>query len=240
MSSFSLNFQQLLEIDTTPNGSTRTWIRFGAGISSVDPENNENIDQTAYIVDGGFSSSEVIGAQKILSWSGHRLVGDAAQDYIFSKEYDLGSSRKTNIRFYDAGGNLTTGGCTIANLKAGGGDAAAKTEISGEFHMNGKPVYTPKSIAPALSATIEAGTAVGTTKATASPGATNTLKYNLTSATVGTVYLNQFLDGGINYTSGDDIIATVGQFLQVYEVNSYGRVQKFTEHELASGDIAST
>jgi hypothetical protein len=239
MGVFSLNFQELYELDVTPQGASRTWVRLGAGISSADPSNNENIDQSAYIVDDGYGSSEVIGAQKTISFSGHRVVGDSAQDYIANIQYSLGNLRKTNFRFYDAGGNYLLGACTIANIDIGGGDAAAKTEIAFEIHFNGKPAYTPKSIAPALTATIAAGSVIGTTKATATAGVGNTLRYNLTGASVGSQYANQYVDGGITYTSGADIVATAGQFLQVYEVSPFGRLVKFIEVELAAGDIKS-
>lgn len=240
MGSFSLNFQELHELDITPNGSARTWARLGEGISSADPSNNENIDQTAYINGDGYASSEVIGAQKTVAFSGHRFVGDIAQDYIASAEYTLGKSRKSNYRFTDAGGNQVTGACTIANVEIGGGDAASKTEMAFEIHFNGKPVYTPRSIAPAFTTTITVGSVKGTTKATGLPTEGNFLKYNLSGASVGTVYTNQYLEGGFAYTSGDDIAATAGQFLQIYEVNAFGRVVKVKEHELAGGDINNT
>lgn len=239
MGVFSLNFQELYELDITPNGVSRTWVRLGAGISSADPSNNENIDQSAYIVDDGYGTTEVIGAQKTIAFSGHRVVGDAAQDYIANLQYSLGNLRKTNFRFYDAGGNSVLGVCTIANIDIGGGDAAAKTEIAFEIHFNGKPAYTPQAVAPELTTTIAVGSVIGTTKATATAEVGNVLRYNLTGASVGTQYANQYVDGGISYTSGSNIVAIAGQFLQVYEVSAFGRLVKFLEHELVSGDIAS-
>ena len=137
MSKFSLNFQELHELDITPNGATRTWVRLGAGISTADPSNNENIDQTAYIVDNGYGTSEVIGAQKTISFSGHRVVGDLAQDYIANIQYDLGNTRKTNYRFYDAAGSYVTGAVTIANIDIGGGDAAAKLKCHLKYISTG-------------------------------------------------------------------------------------------------------
>lgn len=235
--SFEINYQELHEIDVTPNGVTRTYKRLGAGISSVDPETNEDIDQSQYIADDGNGSSTVLSMQLIMSCSGHRLVGDEAQDYIASVRMQKGSGRNSNYRFTDASGNQLSGACTLANVKIGGGDAAGKKEISFEVHMNGKPSETIASPAAALTSVVAAGTVSGTTKFTATPGVSNTLAYKLLAESAGTVNGNSYLDGYIPYTSGANIAATVGQFLQMFEIDTNKRVVKFAETELASGDI---
>lgn len=234
---FSVNYQDLYELDITPNGASRTWKRLAAGIASIEPENNEEIDQTGYLDGNGYKSSFVTGAQETLACEGHRLIGDPAQDFIASVRYELGASRTTNIRYYDAGGNKVEGICTIANVKVGGGAAGGKKAFSCELHINGKPILTDRVAADALTATVAAGSATGTTSATATPGADNSLRFSLTTASVGTVYGNSYFAGGIAYTSGSDIVATAGQYLQVYEISDTFRVVKFVEHLLASGDI---
>lgn len=234
---FELNFEELHEIDVTPTGSPATYARLGAGISSAVPSNNDNVDQSTYLDGDGYASSEVIGAQKTVAFTGHRVTGDAAQDFIDSIQEELGEGRKTNYRFTDSVGNQISGPCTIANVVIGGGEAAAKKEITFEVHLNGKPTRTPKSIAPALTITVAAGVAIGTTSFTATPTVGNSLRYKLSSVSAGTVYANQYLSGTIAYTSGSDIIASVGQKLQCFEVNPYGRVVKFVEHTLITADI---
>lgn len=235
---FALNFQELYELDITPEAVEPTWARLGPGLTTADPGNNEDIDQTKYLDGDGFGSSAVIGMQRTVSFSGHRVVGDAAQDFIASVEYEAGSERETTFRAYDAQGNKVQKECTIANIDFGGGDAGAKQDVSFEIHLNGKPVRTPKSAAAELTSTVATGTTVGTTTFTATPDGTNTLAYQLKAASIGTVYGDQYVSGLIPYTSGDEIEATVGQFLCMYELNEYGRVAKFAEHELAALDIA--
>lgn len=234
---YVLNYMELHEIDVTPNGASRTWKRLAEGITSADPSNNDNVDQTAYLNGNGYGSSDVIGAQMTIAFSGHRVVGDAAQDYIASVQRTLGNGRKTNYRFTDAQGNQVSGACTIANVDFGGGDANAKTEIAFEIHLNGKPLESPTTEAPALTVTVGKGTASGTTKATATPGAGNSLVYILAAQTFGTAYANQFLNSGIAYTSESDIAATAGQFLTVFEVDANGRVVKYAEQQLETSDI---
>ena len=237
--SFALNFMDLFEIDITPNAATRLYKRLGSGLSSADPSNNENIDQTMYLDDDGYSTSSVIGAQKTVSFSGHRELGDAAQDYIASVQHQLGNARVTSFRYTDADGSSVSGPCTIANIDIGGGDAGAKKEISFEIHMNGKPVDSPKTAAAALTAVVAAGSTTKTTKFTATAGVGNTLAYKLLPQTAGTVYGAQYLDGYVPYTSAANISATVGQFLQMFEIDANFRVVKFAEKQLEAGDIAA-
>lgn len=92
-----------------------------------------------------------------------------------------------------------------------------------------------ETAAPALTATVAQGAASGTTKFTATAGSGNTLGYTLTAAAA-TGYFNT-KPTVTAYTSGSDITATAGQFLNMFELNSAGRIAKFATHELASGDI---
>lgn len=234
---FVLGFQTLYEIDITPESATATYARIGAGITAADPSNNDSIDQSNYLDGDGYGSTDVIGAQATISFSGHRVVGDEAQDYIDSIQQSLGSGRKTTYRQTNPDGSKVSKACTIANVDFGGGDAGAKQDISFEVHLNGKPSRTAKVAADALTATVAGGSAAGTTSFTATPTGDNTLAYKLGSESIGAVYDGQYAIGLTFYTSGDDITASVGQFLAMYELDEYGRVDKFLEEELEAGDI---
>lgn len=234
---FPLNFQNLFEINTTPGATTATWARIASGISSCTPANNENVDQTAYLDGDGFGSSDVIGMQKTYAFSGHRVVGDTAQDYIFNElQETLGDNRKTQIRHTDANGKIITGDCTVCNIVEGGGDANAKTEISFEVHINGKPEKTPATAAPELTATYAAGATVGTTTATATAGAEDTLAYCLRGSALAPNG-GAYIFGLTSYTSAAEIKASVGQVLNLFELDANGRVVKFAAHELVTADV---
>lgn len=235
---FELNFQDLFEIDVTPDGAARTWTRLGKGIAGFTPSTNENIDQSTYLDGDGYGSSDVIGAQLTFAATGHRVVGDTAQDYIAGLEFELGEDRKTNFRAYNSIGEMKSGACTLANLVIGGGDAGAKKEIAFEVHINGKPTKTAAAAAAALTATVAAGSATGTTKFTATAGAGDTLAYRLTNAAL-TANANEYPGIMTGYTSGADIAATAGQYLNMYELNAYGRIVKFVSELLEAGDIKS-
>ena len=234
--SFELNFQRLCLLDITPE-TTATYVRLGKGIMSLAPASNENIDQSNYLDGNGFAESEVIGGQWIYTGSGHRYVGDDAQDWIFSKQFSLGSARKTNFKEYDSAGNLISGACTVANVSQGGGDAQAKNEIGFEIHLNGQPAFTPAVVADALSAVISGGTVAGTTSFAATAGAGNTLAYRLAAA-VPDVNGNQYVaEDVVSYTSEANISAEIGDVLCMYELDEYGRVVKFASDTLEIGDF---
>lgn len=234
---FPLNYQDLYEININPSGSA-VWARIASGITGASQSNNDVIDQTPYLDGEGFSSSDVTGGQKTIDFTGHREIGDAAQDYIVGIASDFGQARKTQFRFRDSVGAGIDGECTIVNIDDAGGDANAKKDLSFGIHINGKPTKVVKSIAPQLAIVVAAGSVTGTTSFTATPTGDNTLAYKLSAQALGDQYLNQYLDGQIAYTSGTDIIAEAGQFLTAYEIDTNGRVVAVNSHELQAGDIA--
>ena len=93
--------------------------------------------------------------------------------------------------------------------------------------------------APALTATVAAGTTAGT-KFTATPAAGNSLAYLLQATEITDPLFNAVPTGLTAYTSGTDIAAAVAtNHLGMYELDPTGHVVKFLEATLAAGDIAS-
>lgn len=233
-----LNFQTLFELDITPE-ATATYVRLGDGLVSASPSTNEKLDQKGYLDDDGGMTSEVTGFQLVWAFSGDRIPGNAAQDYIFSKVLELGAARKTNFRATDAGGTVIAGECTIANIQLPGGDANSPAACGFELHLNGKPMKTDPATPPALTVTVAAsGTTIGCTKFNASFGAGNHLAYRLTTASLASVTKSrQYIGQATPYTSAADIAATAGQYLAMYELDAYNHLVKFATALLASGDI---
>lgn len=94
-----------------------------------------------------------------------------------------------------------------------------------------------ETAAPALTATVAQGSASGTTKFTATAGTGNSLGYTLT-ATADPGYYNTIPTITEPYTSGADITATAGQYLNMYVIDTTTkRVEKFLSYKLVSGDI---
>lgn len=136
---YNLMFDHLFEIED----DSGEFVRLGEGIANADPQFNEELAQDRYLNNAGFGSTDVIGSQLTLAFSGHRAYGDPAQDFIFGKVLGLGPTRKTNFRWTEPDGGIFEGSVTIANITGPSGDAGAKGDISFEIHFNGKPEYTP-------------------------------------------------------------------------------------------------
>ncbi|MGG3128755.1 hypothetical protein, partial [Brevibacillus laterosporus] len=94
-------------------------------------------------------------------------------------------------------------------------------------------------VAPAISGhNVEAGSATGTTKVTYTVGEENSLKYKLEDHEFTKPNVGDVLSGGTSYTSGDDIQATAGQYLGLYEVDGSNNIVKFVSIKLESGNIS--
>lgn len=234
---FSLNNRVLVKVDTTPASGSRTYVKLAKGITSAVDSHNDSTDDTAYLDGGGYGNSDVIGKQYTLDVSGHRVLGNTAQDYIVGLQGEFGNDAKTWIQYTKPNGLRITAYVSATEIVDAGGDANAKTEFSVNFKGCGAPTITPAAAAPALSATVAPGSVAGTTKftATADP-LTNTFAYKLSSAAK-TANLYSHSVGLIAYTSGANIPATAGQYLNMYELDSDGRVAKFTTSLLDSGDF---
>jgi hypothetical protein len=231
-----LNYKGLFEIDTN-YGGTPNWVKLAQGITDITPANNDVVDEKYYYDGQGHGSSDVVGMHKIYTVTGDRILSDEAQNFVFANEDEIGCSRKTQFRATSADGIRKSGPCTIANITPPGGAANSKGAFTFEIHMNGKPTVTPATTAPALTAVVAVGTASGTTKFTATPDAGNTLGYLLTASTPTAPNLYASVNV-LAYTSGDNIPASVGQVLNMVELDSNGRVAKYLAETLEALDIA--
>jgi len=234
---FSLNNRVLVEVDSTPLGASRTWLKLAAGITSAVDSHNDSTDDTAYLNGGGYGNSDIIGKQYTLAITGHRIIGNPAQDYIMTLQGEFGDDAKTYVRYTRPNGHRTQAYVTASEIVDAGGDANAKTEFSVNFKGCGAPTITQPTSAPELNATVVKGSVVGTTKFTATPApTTNTLAYKLTpSARTANLYAHSV--GLIAYTSGADIPAVAGQYLNMYELDATGRIAKFATRALVAADI---
>ncbi|MGJ9460286.1 phage tail tube protein [Oceanobacillus sp. CF4.6] len=140
-----INSKHTFEIGTGTDATTEEilYSRLAKGFSNFEPATNEENDQTAYLDSDGWLTTTVMGGQLTLNFSGHRFYGDEAQDYIFSKQFELGAGREAPFRWTLPSGVIIEGPATFAEITGGGGDAIAKGEITVAVHINGKPTITP-------------------------------------------------------------------------------------------------
>lgn len=133
------------------------WARLAAGITSFEPDPNEETSQDYYLDGNGAAETDVTGGQLVITFEGHRLTGDKAQDYIFSKQNMYGTNRKTRFRWTLPDGKIQFEyPCTIANIKGSSGEANEKGEIEFEIHANGF-IKPNEEVAPVTQTDAEIG-----------------------------------------------------------------------------------
>lgn len=216
----------VVEIDTTPNGISRTWAIL-KGVENMAEALNEAVQPYQFYENHGFAVNFVTGMAPAYTCTGRRILGDAAQDFIFNaaRKFGLMAERNTNFRMTrgEADGTLTqiTGAITIANMTDIGGAATDVSPISFEVRLNGRPTTTHLTPSTALTVTSVAGTAVGDTLLTVAEAAAAGCKYvydygtTAPSTTVGSV-----LTGWNDFVSGQDYTIPSGDYVVVAMVNT--------------------
>ena len=105
-----------MSIGTSVSSNTWTYAPLCAGIESISPSVNEQNQQAFYMCGNGGANNEVTGIAPEYAVSGHRVHGDAAQDYIVGLRYLLGQDRKSSLKveIYEASSTPTS--ATIASF----------------------------------------------------------------------------------------------------------------------------
>lgn len=181
---FDLNFKNSLEIDI--NGGTdlendkanANWAKLSRGISSITPSAADKTDATPYWDGEGFSDTEVTGKNITFALSGHRVMGDPAQDYVASHFLDIGDKLRTLARWTDPAGNVVESVATMTSIVPFGGAADVKQTFSFTLALDGKPDYTPASPQSGGTTPTPSAPSTGTTSpaSTQSTGATSSGK----------------------------------------------------------------
>ena len=134
-----------VQINTTPE-STATYATIGDGITNLSEALNEVKQQMFYLINKGFGQSEITAMHPAFTFTGHRLHGDAAQDYIMSKKYSLGSARKTDIKVkvFDPEDptdvfSQYTADVTMTDIQELSGSAENGSDINFTLELNGAP-----------------------------------------------------------------------------------------------------
>lgn len=143
----ALNVANRLYIDTTDNDedltdiTTGKWAWLARGISEITPSWQEKTQKTAYYDGDGHDNTEVTGKSLQLAVKGVRYLGDAAQDYIDSKQYAIGSAAKTRVLWINNGMPVVSK-CTLTAITPTGGAADAQQNFSLTIAFDGAPKTT--------------------------------------------------------------------------------------------------
>lgn len=129
---------------------TWTYAELADGFDNIAEALNETVQQYFFLSDGGFAKNHVTGMAPAFTLTGRRVIGDAAQDYIFSKKYSLDTERQSSFKleYTDAKGatQTITCDCTLCNIQEWSGATTDDSAISVEIRFDGKP---QKSSTPA-------------------------------------------------------------------------------------------
>ena len=194
------NYGVKVELDTTPFGSSRTWVALDQGFDNLDEALNDQVQEYFFLGDKGFGSDYVTGVHPKYKLTGTRVVGDPCQDYIFDNKFNLMNGRVTNLRISlpRADGSVIrfTNKVSLTEMKSFGGSANEGSSVEVNLSFMGAPFVDTVVLTENL---------VITTAAGANPG-----------ETVITV-LPTYPDAGCKYVyaidKDTDPVATIGQVL---------------------------
>lgn len=214
-----------LEIDTTPFALARTWAPVCDGFNNLTEALNEQVQEYFFLCGKGFGSDEVTGIHPVISLTGVRKVGDAAQDFIFGNRLNLMEGRKTNLRLSmaNADGTVTryTNRVTMKNVSSFGGATTDGAAVTVDFSFNGRPITETLAASTALTVNSVAGAASGQTVLTVVPtfpdaGCKFVYAWDTTAptATNGSV-----LTGWNDFTNGATYVIPNGKKVTVAMVN---------------------
>ena len=135
------NWANEIHIGTAESSGTWTYSKLCKGIESMTFNENEQNQQYFFLCGQGFAHNETTGAAPELVVTGRRIVGDAAQDYIAGKQFELGTNRNSNVKII-AEGKIITCDCTIGAITSFGGNTTDVNAFGCTIRFNGKPTVT--------------------------------------------------------------------------------------------------
>ena len=120
-----------------------TWAPLDDGFDNVAEALNETVQQYYFLKDKGFARNHVTGMAPAFTLTGRRVIGDPAQDFIFSAKYKLDSNRQTQFKltYLDSSNKAVTLTCdvTLCNIQDWSGAATDDSAISVEIRFDGAP-----------------------------------------------------------------------------------------------------
>ena len=133
-------------IGTSKSSETWTYAKLENGLDNVSEALNEVVQQYFFLNDKGFARNHVTGMAPTFTFTGRRVQGDDAQDYIFGNKYKLDTNRNSSfqLKVTDNSGaspkvTTYTVVCTICNIQEYSGASTDDSAISFEIRFDGAP-----------------------------------------------------------------------------------------------------
>lgn len=122
-----------------------SWLQLAKYIETIDPDNNEETEDTGFYDGDGTSTTDVTSKAVGYSFSGFYDPTDEAQTLIASKEFATGDAVKVWHKRVSADGTTEhVGKATVTGIVIGGGDATAYEA----FECNIRWDETPEETTP--------------------------------------------------------------------------------------------
>lgn len=217
------------ELGTSKVGDVWTYAELAAGLENIAEALNEVVQQYQFLSGRGFAQNHVTGMAPAFTISGRRIMGDAAQDYIFSKKYKLGSDRQTSFRLTwtdGSGARSLVVDVTLCSVQEWSGAITDDSAISFELRFDGEPTVDG-TVAPLTVVSIKGATS-GKTKIYVNPlaEAGNTYVYKTDANVTLPVLAATCTTGWTALTIGADISATTGHEIVVVEIDGTAKAVK--------------
>ena len=140
----ALNVVNKLYLDTTGSTdlndvTTGKWAWLALDITQITPSANETSQSDADYAGNGFGSTEITSKRYQLAVTGKRHIGDAAQDYVATKQFAIGNALHTRALWID-NGEAILAEVTLSNVVPTGGNANANQTFQVTIVFNGAPV----------------------------------------------------------------------------------------------------
>lgn len=132
-------------VGISKTGDVWTYADLAEGIDNLGETLNEVVQQYQFLSGEGFAKNHVTGMAPSWSFSGKRVLGDDAQDYIFGLKYTLGDARESSFKLSYTDASATpatktiTVPCTVCNMQEWSGASTDDSAISFELRFDGKP-----------------------------------------------------------------------------------------------------
>ena len=140
----ALNVVNKLYLDTTDSTdlndvTTGKWAWLALDITQITPSANETSQSDADYAGNGFGSTEITSKRYQLAVTGKRHIGDAAQDYVATKQFAIANALHTRALWID-NGEAILAEVTLSNIVPTGGNANASQTFQVTIVFNGAPV----------------------------------------------------------------------------------------------------
>ncbi|NRG32905.1 phage tail tube protein [Niallia circulans] len=136
---FHLNYLTTYKIGETKE----ELLPLAAGISTVDPSNEESTEEYSYYDGAGGTETETTGLTSSYAFSGNRkYADDPAQELIRNKLFTLGQGREVYFQVTEPDGRVIEGPATLQDITPHGGDANVRATFEFTVTFKGLPTDT--------------------------------------------------------------------------------------------------